>query len=379
MVNVVNKGLKVEILPDNNMMQVLNQNIGNARFIWNNILSRYNDLYKLFSSHDCPLNPNIGNLNAILKMLKQEHSFLREGESTNQQQVFSDLNKAFTSFFKGKSAYPKFKSKKNPKQSFRIQKNGNNIRITNRRIRLAKLGFVRYHTSKEYRKLLKSSKINNITIKKENGKYYAIINIITSVNELKPTGENIGIDLGLKNLATLSNGQEITNLDLKHEDQMIKKYQKKLSRQKYMSKNYQKTLKKYHKWLNRKNNKTQNAYHQFSKYLVKKYDTIIMEDLNIKGMFQNTKWSQKLQKIGLYKLLNMIKYKSEWYGKTFIQIDRFYPSSKRCNICGYQKNNLTLKIRAWKCPICGTHHHRDINAAKNILNEGLKTQNHTNM
>ena len=78
-----------------------------------------------------------------------------------------------------------------------------------------------------------------------------------------------------------------------------------------------------------------------------------MEDLNIKGMFQNTKWSQKLQKIGLYKLLNMIKYKSEWYGKTFIQIDRFYPSSKRCNICGYQKNNLTLKIRTWKCPICG--------------------------
>ena len=102
-----------------------------------------------------------------------------------------------------------------------------------------------------------------------------------------------------------------------------------------------------------------------------------MEDLNIKGMFQNSKWSPKLQKIGLYKLLNMIKYKSEWYGKTFIQIDRFYPSSQRCNICGYQKNDLTLKIRAWKCPICGTHHHRDLNAAKNILNEGLRIQNLT--
>ena len=379
MVNVVNKGLKVEILPDKNMEQVLNQNIGNARFIWNNILSRYNDLYEFFSCHGCPLNPNIRNLNAILKMLKQEYSFLREGESTSQQQVFRDLNKAFNSFFKGNTAYPKFKSKKNPKQSFRIQKNGNNIRITNRRIRLAKLGFIRYHTSKEYRKLLKSSKINNITIKKENSKYYAIINIITSVNELKHTGKNIGIDLGLKNLATLSNGQEIANLDLKHEDQMIKKYQKKLSRQKYMSKNYQKTLKKYHKWLNRKNNKTQNAYHQFSKYLVKKYDIIAMENLNIKGMFQNSKWSPKLQKIGLYKLLNMIKYKSEWYGKTFIQIDRFYPSSQRCNICGYQKNDLTLKIRAWKCPICGTHHHRDLNAAKNILNEGLKIQKQINV
>lgn len=97
-----------------------------------------------------------------------------------------------------------------------------------------------------------------------------------------------------------------------------------------------------------------------------------MENLNIKGMFQNSKWSLKLQKIGLYKLLNMIKYKSEWYGKTFIQIDRFYPSSQRCNICGYQKNDLTLKIRAWKCPICGTHHHRDLNAAKKHLKRRTK-------
>lgn len=227
MVKSINKGLKVEIFPDKSIEHVLNQNIGNARFIWNNILARYNYLYKLFNFHGHPLNPNINNLNAILKMLKQEHPFLRQGESTSQQQVFRDLNKAFTRFFKGKSAYPKFKSKKNPKQSFRIQKNGNNIRITNRRIRLAKIGFVHYRTSKKYRKLLKTSKINNVTIKKENGKYYAVINIKTSVYELEHSGENIGIDLGLKNLATLSNGQEIINLDLKYEDRMISKYQKK--------------------------------------------------------------------------------------------------------------------------------------------------------
>ena len=120
---------------------------------------------------------------------------------------------------------------------------------------------------------------------------------------------------------------------------MIKKYQKKLSRQKIheqkLSKN---TKKKYHKWLNRKKQQNTKRIPPIQQIpSKKKYDTIIMENLNIKGMFQNTKWSQKLQKIGLYKLLNMIKYKSEWYGKTFIQIDRFYPSSKRCNICGYQK------------------------------------------
>ena len=138
--NIVNKGLKLWILPDEDMIRVLNQNMGNARFVWNRILSNYNELYELFRSHGYPLKPNIRNFNAILKMLKQKYSFLREGESTSQQQVFRDLAKSFNRFFNGISNYPKFKSKKNPKQSFRIQKNGNNIRISNRRIRLAKLG-----------------------------------------------------------------------------------------------------------------------------------------------------------------------------------------------------------------------------------------------
>ena len=375
MVKEINKGLKLEILPNDSMVEVLEQNMGNARFIWNNLLGMYINLYLLFNFHGYPLYPNIRNFNAMLKMLKQENAFLYEGESTSQQQVFRDLNKAFTKFFKEGAGYPRFKSKKNPKQSFRIQKNGNNIRITNRRIRLAKLGYVHYRTSTEYKKLLKTSKINNVTIKRENGKYYAIVNITTTVEELEKTGKSIGIDLGLKNLATLSNGQEITNLDLKREDKMIQKYQKKLSRQKYMSKNYQKTLKKYYKWTNRKNNKIQNAYHQLSKYLITQFDIISMENLNIKGMFKNKRWAPKLQKISLYKLLKMIKYKAEWYGKTFIQVNRFYPSTKTCNTCGYKNKNITLKTRQWTCPICKTKHHRDINAAKNILNESIKQNN----
>ena len=375
MVKEINKGLKLEILPNGSMVEVLERNMGNARFIWNNLLGMYFNLYLLFNFHGYPLYPNIRNFNAMLKMLKQENAFLYEGESTSQQQVFRDLNKAFTKFFKEGAGYPRFKSKKNPKQSFRIQKNGNNIRITNRRIRLAKLGYVHYRTSTEYKKLLKTNKINNVTIKRENGKYYAIVNITTTVEELEKTGKSIGIDLGLKNLATLSNGQEITNLDLKREDKMIQKYQKKLSRQKYMSKNYQKTLKKYYKWTNRKNNKIQNAYHQLSKYLITQYDIIAMENLNIKGMFKNKKWAPKLQKISLYKLLNMIKYKAEWYGKTFIQVNRYYPSTKTCNTCGYKNKNITLKTRQWTCPICKTKHHRDINAAKNILNESIKQNN----
>ena len=369
---VVNKGLKLELLPDESMIRVLEQNIGNARFVWNNILGTYLKLYELFKFHGYPLSPTINNLNAILKMLKKENSFLYDGESTSQQQVYRDLNKAFNKFFKEGRGFPKFKSKKNTKQSFRIQKNGNNIRITNRRIRLAKLGYVRYHTSSEYKKLLKNSKINNVTVKRENGKYYAIVNIKTTEEEWEKTGINVGIDLGFKNLATLSTGQEIANLDLRHEDEMIKKYQQKLNRQEYMSNNYQKTLKKYYKWQNRKNNKIQNAYHQLSNYIVKNYDIIAMEDLNIKGMFKNKRWAPKLQRIVLYKLVKMIKYKSEWHGKTFIQIDRFFPSSQLCSKCGYQKHGLTLDIREWACPVCKTKHNRDLNAAKNILKKALQ-------
>ena len=372
MYNVVVKGLKLRILPDEGMVSVLEQNMGNARFIWNNLLSQYNELYRLFKVHGYPLKPNIRNFNAMLKLLKKEYPFLRDEESTSQQQVFRDLIQAFSRFFKNVSGYPNFKSKRDYNQSFRIQKNGSNIRITNKSIRLAKLGYVHYQTSPEYRKLLKTSVINNVTVKKENGKYYAIVNIYTIVSKLKCRGKSVGIDLGLKNLATLSTGLEIANLNLEREDQMIRKYQKKLSRQKYMSKNYQKTLKKYHKWLNKKNNKINNAYHQLSKYLVKTFDIIVMETLNIKGWFQNKKWAPKLQKISLYKLINMIRYKAQWYAKQFIQIDSFFPSTKKCHNCGHIQNKIPLNIREWTCPKCGKHHHRDINAAINIKKEGIK-------
>ena len=114
MVKFVNQGLRLRIFPDKDMVNVLEQNIGNSRFIWNNILSMYIELYFLFQSHGCPLNPSIGNFNAILKMLKQENAFLRDGESTSQQQVFRDLAVAFNKFFKEGAGYPKFKSKKKP-------------------------------------------------------------------------------------------------------------------------------------------------------------------------------------------------------------------------------------------------------------------------
>ena len=182
----------------------------------------------------------------------------------------------------------------------------------------------------------------------------------------------MGIDLGMRTLATLSNGLKIANLDVTYEESMIQKYQKRLSRQKYNSNRYKDTLKTYWKWTDKKNNKIKDYYHKITTQIVKNYDIIILEDLNIKGMFQNRHFSPKLQRIGLYNFVQMLKYKAEIYGKTFRQVSRWFASSKTCSNCGYYYKDLSIGETKWECPQCHEIHDRDINAAKNILKQGLK-------
>lgn len=372
-VKVVNKGLEVRLYPDGDMADVLNQNMGNVRFVWNHLLAEYQKTYSLFVQHGyTKLKCNMTTFNAMLKMLKQEYSFLALSESSSLQQVYRDLIQAFNKFFKQGAGYPRFKNKNNTKQTFRIQ-NNKNIKIQDNQIVFPKIGHIYFRTSKEYKKILNdtSTKINNVTIKRRNGKYYAVFNIETPIKLFNQTFNRIGIDLGLRTLATLSNGLEKANLDLTYEDKMIKKYQKILSRKKYMSKRYQKTQQTYWKWIDKKINKIKDAYHKISNILVQKYDMICMENLNIKGMFKNKHWSTKLQRIALYSLVEKIRYKCNWHDKKFIQVSRWFASSKICHHCGHYNKNLKYE-KEWTCPKCKKHHDRDINASKNILNEGLR-------
>ncbi|MBP3792098.1 MAG: transposase [Methanobrevibacter sp.] len=369
--NLVNKGIVVKLYPDESMEDKINQNINNARLTWNKLLQEYQETFELFKQQGyTKLQCNIKTFNTMLNMLKTQYPFLYESESSSLQQVYRDLITAFNRFFNNTSAYPRFKSKKNPKQSFRIQ-NNNNIKIQDNIIVLPKLGKVHYRTSPQYKRLLKESKINNVTIKKEHGHFYAVFNIETEVETMDYTYKSVGIDLGMRTLAILSNGLKITNLDTTHEEKMIKKYQKSLSRKKYNSNRYNKTLKKLGKWIKRKNNRIKDAYHKLSNYLVKTYDLICMETLDIRKIFEETDLSAKLQNISWYKLVEMIKYKCEWYDKIFVQISRWYPSSKNCNVCGYYNKDLGDEKR-WICPHCKTQHDRDINAAKNIEQEGFR-------
>jgi len=369
--NLVNKGIVVKLYPDESMKDKINQNINNARLTWNKLLEEYQETFELFKQQGyTKLQCNQKTFNTMLNMLKTQYPFLYESESSSLQQVYRDLITAFNRFFNNTSDYPRFKSKKNPKQSFRIQ-NNNNIKIQDNTIVLPKLGKVHYRTSTHYKRLLKESKINNVTIKKEHGHFYAVFNIETEVETMDYTYKSVGIDLGMRTLAILSNGLKITNLDTTHEEKMIKKYQKSLSRKKYNSNRYNKTLKKLGKWIQRKNNRIKDAYHKLSNYLVKTYDLICMETLDIRKIFETTDYSKKLQNISWYKLVEMIKYKCEWYDKIFVQISQWYPSSKNCNVCGYYNKDLGEEKR-WTCPHCQTQHDRDINAAKNIEQEGYR-------
>ena len=359
--------------PKEDIVNVFNQNIGNARFVWNHLLDEYQKTYSLFIQHGyAKLKCNMTTFNTMLKMLKKEHPFLALSESSSLQQVYRDLINAFNKFFKEGAGYPRFKSKSNPKQSFRIQ-NNKNIRIQDNMIVFPKIGPVHFRTSKEYKQILKNpdTKINNVTIKIHNGKYYAVFNVKTTITVFKKTFNHIGIDLGLRTLATLSNGLEKANLDITYEEKMITKYQKILSRKKYNSKRYQKTLQTYWKWQDKKTNKIKDAYHKMSHSQVQIYDLICMEDLNIKGMFKNKHCSPKLQRIALSSLVEKIRYKSQWHQKEFIQVDRWFPSSKICHHCGHYNKDLEYE-KEWTCPKCGKHHDRDINASKNILQEGLR-------
>ena len=222
---VVNKGLKVRLYPDGDLASALNQNIGNARFTWNHLLDEYQKTYMLFKQHGYTrLKCNMTTFNTMLNMLKKENDFLKLSESSSLQQVYRDLIHAYNKFFNGEASYPRFKSKKHDKKSFRIQNNGN-IKINTNTIYLPKLGEIYYRTSKKYHEKLKKTKINSVTIKLENGKYYAVFNIETEIPEFSKTNDAVGIDLGMRTLATLDNGLKIANLDVSYEEKMIKKYQ----------------------------------------------------------------------------------------------------------------------------------------------------------
>lgn len=228
---------------------------------------------------------------------------------------------------------------------------------------------------KEHRPLKGRTLCGTIS-KTPSGKYYASITVEKEITSLEATNKAVGIDLGVKDFAILSTGEKVENPKFKrNQRRKLKFLHKSLSKKKKGSKNRDKARKKLAKKYEKIANKKQDFLHKLSNRIINENQVICLEDLNVKGMVKNHKLADSIHEVSWYEFVRQLKYKAEWRGRTVVQVDRFFPSSKTCYECGFINQDLTLKDREWTCPKCGTHHDRDINASHNILRQGLNKIN----
>lgn len=375
----VQKSIRTRLYPTEEQEGLINKTIGCGRFVYNQTLENCKQSYEQTQRFPSK-NERITNLVS----LKEEYEFLKEVDSTALQQSVRDLNSGMNNFFKNRShfGFPKFKSKHDMKQSYRTPwNNGAADVLDNKHLKLPKLGKVkakRFDMPEVY-------KIFNITVERTNTrKYYASICIETEVQPLPKTGKQVGFDLGLIDLLIGSDGTRYERpkfayaykYKLAKEQRKLSKMRTKLERAKLNldeCKNYQKQKRKVAKLHEHISNCAKDFNHKLSIELVRNYDLITMEDLNVSGLIKNHKLAYSIADVRWSQLVNFIKYKCLWYGKEFRQVNRFYASSKICSCCGtYHKDIVnSLSVREWNCPDCGTHHDRDVNAAKNILIKAL--------
>ena len=361
------KGVKFRIYPNREQKNLINQTLGCCRLIYNRGLAMREDAFK---------NGNkIGysQTSAMLTDLKgsENFTFLKTVDSIALQQSLRDLDRGYVNFFQKRAAHPTFKSKHNNHQSYRTINQGNTIRIVGKYIKLPKLGFVKVRQSMEI------GKINNVTIEHTpTGKYFTVLNVEFEPIQLSNNSGTIGIDVGIKEFYSDSNGNTVANPKyLEKSMRKLIREQRKLSHKEKGSNNRNKQRIKvaliHEKITNQRNDFLQKQ----SSMLICENQTICIEDLKVKNMMRNHKLAQHIGSTSWSKFFDMLTYKATWYGNDIVKIPTMYPSSQTCSQCGY-KNSLVknLAIRKWECPECHTKHDRDTNASINILNKGLQMQ-----
>jgi putative transposase len=367
------KGLEIRLYPSKEQRVLIDRTLGCSRFVYNHTLALKKELWE---DYKLSFNPS-------LKSFKEEWKFLTKVPSQALANSYMDCMSAFNNFFnslkgksKAKQSFPKF-HKKGQNDSFRIAatktSKGYDIRIEDfEHMKVPKLGLIKFRNYND----LDWSKIHiyNITIKKSpTNKYFASICCeLPEPESIKPKFNACGFDLGLKDFAILDSGEVIENPKYyRKTEYRIKKAQRVLSKCKKFSKNYKKVKLKLAKLHEKIKNQRKDFQHKWSRKIVNENQVIVSEDLNVKGMIKNHKLAKSIQDASFGSFCDMIKYKANERKRTYVKIDRFFPSSKLCHCCGFKYKGLRLDERFWICPECGTYLDRDENAAINILNEGL--------
>ena len=365
------KSYKYRIYPNKKQQELIRKTFGCTRYVYNYYLDKRKKLYETdkttYTYVKCAKD---------LTQLKKEFEWLKEVDSVGLQTSLKDLDVAYKNFFSGSAGYPKFKSRENRHQSYRTSFTNNNITFMDRHIKLPKLGLVKVRD-----KQVPQGRILNATISQEpDGRFYCSL-CCTDVSfvQLSKTNQFVGIDLGLVDFAIFSDGIKIENLRFfEKSEKKLAKLQRDLSRKSIGSNRWDKARVKVAKLQKHISNQRKDFLQKLTTSIVRKYDIICIEDLDVKSMKETelTIRNRRVSDVSWSEFRRQLTYKSTWYGRTLSVVDRYYPSSQICHHCGHIDGKKAETIRFWVCPKCNSKLDRDVNASINILHEGLK--NHRN-
>ena len=360
----INRTYRFRLYPNKEQTELLAKHFGCSRFVYNYFLNQRKEQYRLTGKSD-NFYAQCKTLTALKK--QEETAWLKEVNAQTLQFAIRSLEAAYDNFFKKHAKFPKFKSK-HSKNSFTVPQAAS---VAGCRLFIYK--FKEGIKCRVHREI--KGKIGKVTVTKTpSGKYF--VSVFTEeeyISSLKKTGKSVGVDMGLKDLLVTSEGETFkNNRYTRRYECKLAKAQRHLSRKKKGSRGFENQRLKVARLHDKIANSRADYLHKCSISLVRKYDTICIEDLNVKGMVKNHRLAKSVTDASWGKFVTMLTYKAEWNGKNVVKVDRFFPSSQTCNVCGYVNKDIKdLSVREWECPECHTHHDRDVNAAINILHIGL--------
>ena len=368
----VSMAYEVRIYPSASQRAQIERTFGAVRWVYNRCLETCKDAYE-----GTGRSPTRWQLDKMLPGWKAEFPWLKEADSTALQSAVQDLSRAYDNFFRrcktgGAPGYPRFKSKRDVRQSYRSKRVGGNVAVPDdRHVKLPKLGLVKARASRPV-----EGRILSATVKRApSGKYFCVLSVADAPVAPMPEGAVpvMGVDAGIASLAALSTGEKVANPKaLARSEAKLAREQRRLSRKRRGSKRHAKQRVKVARVHERIANQRKDAIHKATASIVRESQAVAVEDLGVRGMERNRRLAKAVADASMSEMIRQLGYKCAWHGRTFVKVSRWYPSSKTCSACGYVLGELPLSIRSWECPACGASHDRDVNAAVNIAAEGAR-------